>query len=279
MSRTITFGFSPCPNDTFAFHALVQGLVPAPAGIEIRVHLADVEELNQMALAGELEMTKLSFHALGRVRRRYGLLSAGAALGRGCGPLLVARPGTSLEAACRGPVAVPGRLTTAHLLLTLYLGRPPRTRPMIFSQVMEEVARGRVPAGLVIHEGRFTYPGLGLVELLDLGRWWEETTGLPLPLGCIALRRDLGNDLARSLQEALARSVEYAWAHPEASADFIARHAQEMEPEVTRSHIQLYVNRFTRELGDEGRRAVEEMMRRAVSAGLLPPDHTPLGWD
>ncbi len=279
MTRTITFGFSPCPNDTFAFHALVHGLVPAPAGVKIRPHLADVEELNQMALAGQLEMTKLSFHALGRVRRRYGLLSAGSALGRGCGPLLVAQPGTSLEAACQGPVAVPGRLTTAHLLFSLYLGRPPRARPMIFSRVMEEVARGRVPAGLVIHEGRFTYPGLGLVELMDLGRWWEDTTGLPLPLGCIALRRDLGGDLARRLQAALAQSVEYAWAHPQASARFVARHAQEMEPEVTRSHIQLYVNRFTRDLGRLGRRAVEEIMKRGEASGLLPPDQTPLGWE
>jgi len=278
VSGIINFGFSPCPNDTFAFHALVQGLVSVP-GLEIRPHLADVEELNQMALAGQLEMTKLSFHALGRVRRRYGLLSAGAALGRGCGPLLVARPGTGLDKACRGPVAVPGRLTTAHLLLTLYLGRPPQVRPMIFSQVMEEVARGRVPAGLVIHEGRFTYPELGLVELLDLGRWWEEQTGLPLPLGCIALRRDLGPELAHRLQAALAQSVEYAWAHPRASADFIARHAQEMDPEVTRSHIQLYVNQYTRELGEEGRRAVEEMMTRAQAAGLLPPDPTPLAWE
>jgi 1,4-dihydroxy-6-naphthoate synthase len=192
---------------------------------------------------------------------------------------LVARPGTGLEEACRGPVAVPGRLTTAHLLFSLYLGRPPRVRPMIFSQVMPEVARGRVAAGLVIHEGRFTYPGLGLVELLDLGRWWEDQTGLPIPLGCIALRRDLGPELAQGLQAALARSVEYAWAHPEASAGFVARHAQEMDPEVTRSHIRLYVNQYTRELGEQGRRAVEEMMARALAAGLLPPVDTPLAWD
>jgi len=185
----------------------------------------------------------------------------------------------SLERALAGRVAVPGRLTTAHLLLTLFMGRPPRAAPMLFSRVMEAAAQGEVEAGLVIHEGRFTLGDMGLEPLLDLGAWWEEETGLPIPLGCIAVRRDLGPRAAGDLQEALARSVSHAWEHPQDSASYVAAHAQEMDPAVTRSHIELYVNQFTRDLGETGRRAVEEMMRRGEEAGLLPPCDEPLGWE
>lgn len=269
MTRSIQFGFSPCPNDTFAFHALVHGLTPAP-GFDIQPYMSDVEELNQKALSGELEMTKLSFHALGHVLDKYTLLNAGSALGRGCGPLLTARPGMSLEQAASGLVAVPGQYTTAQLLLTLFLGRPPQTKPMIFSEVMPAVARGEVDAGLIIHEGRFTYQEYGLESLVDLGQWWEQETGLPIPLGCIALRRDLGPDAAQVLTKALAASVSFAWKHPDQSQEYVAAHAQEMEPEVMRQHIELYVNDFTLDLGDEGRRAVDEVLRRGAEAGLLP---------
>jgi 1,4-dihydroxy-6-naphthoate synthase len=271
----LAFGFSPCPNDTFAFHALARGLV-APAGMRLRPVLADVEELNRRALAGGLEMTKLSFHALGHVLERYALLRAGAALGRGCGPVVVARPGARLEDLAEQEIAVPGRHTTAHLLLALHLGRPPRARPMLFSQVMPRVAAGEFAAGLVIHEGRFTYQGLGLVSLLDLGQWWEQETGLPIPLGCIALRRDLGPAAAAELTRALAASVERAWARPGETRGYVLAHAQEMEPGVVDRHIALYVNRFTRELGAEGLAAVEEMLARGRRAGLLPPPAAPL---
>jgi 1,4-dihydroxy-6-naphthoate synthase len=276
-AREVRFGYSPCPNDTFAFHALAEGLVSAP-GFAVRPVLADVEELNRRALAGGLEMTKLSFHALGHVLERYALLRAGAALGRGCGPLVVARPGVRLEDLAGEEIAVPGRHTTAHLLWALRLGSSPRVRPMLFSEIMPRVAAGEIAAGLVIHEGRFTFQALGLDSLLDLGRWWEERTGLPIPLGCIAVRRDLGPRAAAALEAALAASVERAWERPGESREYVLAHAQEMEPAVVDQHIGLYVNRYTRSLGGEGLAAAARMLEMGREAGLLPPPAAPLTW-
>ncbi|RJX36208.1 MAG: 1,4-dihydroxy-6-naphthoate synthase [Desulfarculus sp.] len=270
MGRALTFGFSPCPNDTFAFHALVHGLVDS-GGLTITPLLADVEELNQRALAGELELSKLSFHALGYVLESYQLLRAGAALGRGCGPLLVARPGFDLKRLGQARVAVPGRLTTAHLLLSMYLGRPPEVEPLQFDQVMPAVAGGQYEAGLIIHEGRFTFQNYGLESLLDLGSWWEKETGRPIPLGCIAARRDLGPEAIARLERALAASVAHAQAHPLDSRAYVLAHAQEMQPQVVAQHIGLYVNDFSRDLGGEGLAAVEELLARGRASGLLPP--------
>lgn len=274
--RMLEFGFSPCPNDTFAFHALVNGLV-GPADLEISPFMADVERLNHLALRGHLPLTKLSFHALGHVLGDYALLRAGAALGRGCGPLVVARPGFDPARLARATVAVPGRLTTAHLLLSLYLGQRPMVCPMEFSQIMPAVAAGSFDAGLVIHEGRFTYQQYGLTSILDLGQWWERETGRPIPLGCIAARRDLGPELIGRLELALAESVRAAWRDPAASQGFVLAHAQELSPEVTSQHIALYVNDFSVDLGAEGLAAVEEMLARGRRSGLLPPAGGPLG--
>jgi 1,4-dihydroxy-6-naphthoate synthase len=276
-SKNLTFGFSPCPNDTFAFHALVHGRVPLP-GFSLKPFLADVEELNRRALKTELELTKLSFHALAHVLPDYVLLRSGAALGRGCGPLLVARPGGQIKDLANVKIAVPGHYTTAHLLLALYLGKPPQVEPMLFSEVMEAVARGEYEAGLIIHEGRFTYQRLGLTSLIDLGQWWEAETGLPIPLGCIAARRDLGGRLGIDLEKALAQSVCQAWSDPEASRQYVLANAQEMEVPVVDQHIALYVNSFTEKLGDEGLRAVEFMLEKGRAAGLLPACEQPLTW-
>ncbi len=273
----ITFGYSPCPNDTFAFHALMHRLVPTP-GARLKPFLADVEELNRRALRAELGLTKLSFHALAHVLDDYALLRSGAALGRGCGPLLVARAGARPADLSETLVAVPGRLTTAHLLLSLFLGRPPRVEPLLFSEIMPAVASGRYGAGLVIHEGRFTYQEHGLASLVDLGQWWEETTGLPIPLGCIAARRDLGRDTGLMLERAISQSVRLAWAEPQASQAYVLAHSQEMEPSVVQRHIGLYVNEFTAELGEDGLAAVAEAMRRGRAAGLLPPGRDDLTW-
>ncbi|BEQ15485.1 1,4-dihydroxy-6-naphthoate synthase [Desulfoferula mesophila] len=267
--REIGFGLSPCPNDTFAFHAALHGLVDT-RGWRLRPHMADVEELNRLALAGELEMTKLSFPALGRCLDRYGLLTAGAALGRGCGPLVVCRPGFDLERLAEATVAVPGFNTTAFMLLSLYLGRAPLAEALVFDQIMPAVAERRFEAGLIIHEGRFTFEGYGLLAPLDLGAWWEEISGLPIPLGCIAARRDLGREAARELQDILSASVAHAQARPQASQEFMLAHAQEMLPEVVNEHIGLYVNDFSRELGPEGLAAVEELLARGREIGLLP---------
>ncbi|CAO0821033.1 1,4-dihydroxy-6-naphtoate synthase [Desulfarculales bacterium] len=265
----ITFGYSPCPNDTFAFHALTHGLVPTP-GERLTPFMADVEELNRRACKAELGLTKLSFHALAHVLDDYALLRAGAVLGRGCGPLLVARAGSPAPDLSRIVVAVPGRLTTAHLLLSLHLGQAPRVQPLLFSKIMPAVVRGDFDAGLVIHEGRFTFQQHGLVSLLDLGAWWEGETGLPIPLGCIAARRDLGRERGLMLEQALSQSVRLAWQNPAASHEYVLAHSQEMEPEVVRQHIALYVNALSADLGAEGLAAVAVALERGRAAGLLP---------
>ncbi len=275
MSTTLDFGFSPCPNDTFAFHALVHGLVES-GGYVLKPVLADVEELNQRALMSELPLTKLSFHALAHVLGRYTLLKSGAALGRGCGPLLVARPGFDLAELAEISVAMPGKLTTAHLLYSLYLGRPPKVTPLEFSHIMPAVAGGEFAAGLIIHEGRFTYQAHGLVELIDLGQWWEAETGLPIPLGCIAARRDLGAEAIAALEKALAASVAHAQANPRLSRSYVLQHSQELEATVVEQHIALYVNDFSRELGPEGLKAVAELLERGRACGLLPASAEPL---
>lgn len=257
--RTLTLGFSPCPNDTFLFHALSYGLVKAP-GIEFEVDLQDVETLNQRAKEGHYHITKLSFGALADLLNRYGLIRSGSALGRGCGPLIVARPGYDPESLGKTPVAVPGLMTTARRLLELYLPQKPFLGPMSFDLIMPAIQSGQFDFGVIIHEGRFTYSQYGLVQVVDLGQWWEEKTGLPIPLGGIAVKRDLGADVARAVETAIKQSVLYARQHPEASHEYVTAHAQEMEPAVIGQHIDLYVNDFTIDLGRDGEVAVRAFL-------------------
>lgn len=271
---SLQVGYSTCPNDTYIFAALAEDRIETPLILE--PVLADVEQLNQWALEERLEVTKLSFHALAKVRPAYGLLNCGAALGRGCGPLLVARPGTDLADLATGKVAAPGELTTARLLLSLFNGQEPNFEQMIFSDVMSAVAQGRADFGLIIHEGRFTYADHGLVELLDLGQWWESETGKPIPLGGIAIRRDLGQDLARAVDGAVRQSILSARTDPQAAQEYIRAYAQEMDQTVIDQHIGLYVNEFSFELGDEGREAVETLYIKAAEAGLVKPSPAPL---
>jgi len=236
--------------------------------------LADVETLNQWALEERLDVTKLSFTALGRVRNSYGLLYAGAALGRGCGPLVVSTPGKSLSDLEHGTVAAPGELTTACLLLSLYLGRQPDFRQMVFSDIMPCVASGEADFGLIIHEGRFTYANYGLQALLDLGEWWERETGAPIPLGGIAVRRDLGSEMGREIDRAIHQSLMLARANPEEAMPYVLEHAQEMDRDVIMQHVELYVNSFSMDLGMEGEQAVQTLFARAESARLI--SHSPL---
>ena len=271
--KSISIGYSPCPNDTYVF-AHLNGDPGIP--LRFRPVLADVETLNQWALETRLGVTKLSFFALGRALRSYALLHAGSALGRGCGPIVVARPGTSPARLRNGRVAAPGELTTARLLLSLYLGRPPRFSQMVFSRVMPAVVRGEAEFGLVIHEGRFTYREYGLEVLLDLGRWWEKETGRPIPLGGIAIRRDLGPDTARDVDRAIRSSLKKSENNASGTMAHVRAHAQEMAPDVIRRHIRLYVNRFTTDLGATGREAVTFLLRCAGDAGLIRPSTLPL---
>jgi 1,4-dihydroxy-6-naphthoate synthase len=263
---TLSLAFSPCPNDTFVFHALVHGLVPgAPP---VTVTYADVDVTNTAALQGEFDLVKVSYAALPWLLDRYQLLPCGGALGRGCGPLVLARE--PLESLAGRTVAVPGDRTTAYLLMRLWSAqRPPaQVRVVPFAKIMPAVAAGSYDAGLVIHEARFTYPRYGLRSIVDLGEWWESDTGLPIPLGAILARtgavdRDQAADWVRA-------SVRHAWAEPAASRDYVLEHAQEMEPEVVDQHIGLYVNGFTEDLGAEGYAAVDALLSRAAAAKLVP---------
>jgi 1,4-dihydroxy-6-naphthoate synthase len=263
----LSLAFSPCPNDTFVFHALVHGLVPgAPP---VTVTYADVDVTNTAAERGAFDLVKVSYAALPWLLDAYDLLPCGGALGRGCGPLVLARePGVAVAG---GTVAVPGDRTTAYLLFRLWAAdRPPaRIEVVPFHEIMPGVAAGRFDAGLVIHEARFTYPRYGLTALADLGEWWEAQTGLPIPLGAILARR--GAVDAAEAAAWVRESVRYAWAHPAASQEYVLAHAQEMEPDVVARHIDLYVNEFTEELGEEGYAAVRELLERAAAAGLTPP--------
>jgi 1,4-dihydroxy-6-naphthoate synthase len=275
MDHPITLGYSTCPNDTFIFHALAHGRVDLK-DLTYAITLADVEALNQKAAAGVLDISKLSFAAIGHLLGTYGLLHSGAALGRGCGPLIVARPGVDLTALGNFPVAVPGAWTTASLLLTLFSPRPVQTVPMTFDRIMPAIQNGEINVGVIIHEGRFTYEAYGLTCLMDLGQWWETETGLPIPLGGIAARRDLPSDIIQKVEDTLKASVCYAVEHLGEADYYIALHAQEMAPEVISSHIALYVNEFTSDLGEEGTLAIETLFRKAREKGLMPESAAPL---
>ncbi len=275
MARALTLAYSTCPNDTFIFYALAHGRIDC-GDLDWRIQLADVEALNQDAAAGKWDVSKLSFAALGHLQDTYGLLRSGAALGRGCGPLIVARPGFNPDRLPSVSIAVPGLQTTANLLLGLYLTEPPRAVPMTFDKIIPAVARGEFEAGVIIHEGRFTYSGYGLESLVDLGRWWEEETGLPIPLGGIAVRRDLGTDIARRAEAAVRDSLRFAFDHPEAATDYIRSHAREMAGSVIQQHIDLYVNDFSLDLGKEGEAAVAALFDRGRRCGMLPSGDRPL---
>ncbi|HUR13948.1 MAG TPA: 1,4-dihydroxy-6-naphthoate synthase [Mycobacteriales bacterium] len=261
----LSLAISPCPNDTFVFSAWVHGQVPGPA---VDVTFADIDVCNRTARS--YDVVKVSYAALPALLDDYALLPCGGALGHGVGPLVLARTaGQPLDGAV---IAVPGEQTTAYLLLRLWR-KGFGVEVMPFDQIMPAVRDGAVDAGLVIHESRFTYPSYGLVCLQDLGSWWEAETGLPIPLGAIVARRSLDTE---ALAQTVRASVEHAWVSPDASAAFVAAHSQEMAPDVCRQHIELYVNEFTRSLGDDGYAAVEALLARAAAEGLVPPLGGPL---
>jgi 1,4-dihydroxy-6-naphthoate synthase len=273
--KTLTLGYSPCPNDTFIFYALTHGRIATP-GFSVAEQLADVETLNQLAIDGQLDLTKISYHALGHLRDRYVLLHSGGALGRGCGPLVIAPEKTSMQALHGKRIAVPGKLTTANLLLQLYGTGFDNLLVVPFDQVMPSLNRGEADAGVIIHESRFTYRESGFDEILDLGAWWESDTGLPIPLGGILARRDLGSETIRAVDEAIRASLEYAREHASEPRGYIRDHAQELDDQVIDAHIRMYVNDFSLDLGEEGIAAVETLMARAEARGLIPKSTEPL---
>lgn len=258
----LRLGYSSCPNDTFMFHGLVHGLVPdAPA---VEVVMEDIEALNRRALdlgGDALPLSKLSVGAWVRLRERYTVLDAGAALGRGCGPLVVGREEVALSSLEGRRIAVPGLGTTAYALLRMF-GPRHEPVPMRFDAIMPAVERGEVDAGLIIHESRFTYPDHGLVQVADLGEVWEADTGLPLPLGVIVAASSVDTETRTGFEQALAASVRHAWANPDDSRAYVEAHAQEMDRSVCDQHIALYVNEFSASLGDEGRAAIDTFGER-----------------
>jgi len=271
MTTTLTLGYSPCPNDTFIFYALIHGKVPLE-GLTLRERLEDVETLNRMAFREELDISKVSYHAFGHLQDRYALLRSGGALGKGCGPLLVSRGGSETTAVdlAQQAIAVPGEFTTASLLLRLYEPKAHNIIILPFDQILQAVRERVVDAGLIIHESRFTYQNFGLRKILDLGDWWEQYSGYPIPLGGIMVKRTLGKEVACRIEEAIRQSIRYAQTNPEEARAYIRSHAQEMDDSVTTQHINLYVNEYSLDVGQDGEKAIRFLLAEAETRGIIP---------
>ncbi|WP_461448571.1 menaquinone biosynthesis family protein [Mucilaginibacter sp.] len=271
----LTLGFSPCPNDTFIFDALIHHKIDTE-GLTFDVSYDDVETLNQKAFHGDLDITKLSYHAFAYVADQYVLLDSGSALGFGVGPMLIckgdpeklreelSKPGTQLK------IGIPGKYTTANFLLGLAFPNALNKEELVFSDIENAVLEGRVDVGLIIHENRFTYQDKGLKKIIDLGDFWEKETGLAIPLGGIVANRSLPIDIQHKINRVLRRSVEYAFANPKSGLEFIRSHAQEMSEEVMYKHIDLYVNTYSVELGDEGKKAIKLLFDTAIEKNVIP---------
>jgi len=254
----LTLGFSPCPNDTFIFEALVHGRVDTE-GVSFDWFLADVEELNRRAMEGSVDVTKMSFHAYAVAAANYLILDSGSALGHNNGPLVISRRKMYPDELENALIAIPGKYTTANLLFSIFWPGASRKREYIFSDIPEAVMSGEVDAGLIIHETRFTYLSLGLKKVADTGEYWEKMTGMPVPLGGIVVHRSVNEEIAAKVSRSIRRSIEYAWADQSASVDFIKRNAREIDSAVTREHISLYVNDFSLSLGQDGKAAIERL--------------------
>lgn len=267
--KKLTLGFSPCPNDTFIFDALVNGRIDT-GGLGFEVVLEDVQTLNEWAKQGKLDITKISYGSLPALLDTYILLNSGGALGKGVGPLLIAREEIPVSAVAGETVAIPGRDTTAHLLFSLAFPQAQQKKFMVFHQVEEAVLSGETTLGVIIHENRFTYQQKGLKKIMDLGEFWENRTGVPIPLGGIVAKRALGSEVVRQVDALIRQSLEYAFAHYPAVSDYVKAHAQEMSEDVMRKHIDLYVNNYSLDLGSEGRNAVKTLLQTATNT--LPTD-------
>jgi 1,4-dihydroxy-6-naphthoate synthase len=264
----LTLGFSPCPNDTFIFDAMVHHKIDTE-GLEFDVILGDVEELNKKAFNNELNITKLSYHAYAYLTEHYVLLDAGSALGNNCGPLLIGKETLSFEEVEGKTIAIPGKYTTANFLLSLAFPKARNKKPTLFSDIENEVIEGKVDLGLIIHENRFTYQSRGLKKIIDLGEYWERETQLPIPLGGIVVQRNLPLDIQQTVNRVMRRSVEYALAHPEQTLDYVRPHAQEMDTEVMMQHIRLYVNDYTVNLGKKGKAAIQQLFKTAKDLEIV----------
>ena len=272
----MNIGFSPCPNDTFIFDALVNNKLENSEHLD--VFMADVDELNRKALNADLDITKLSFGVLAEASNQYQVLDAGSALGFGCGPLLISKNPISPDASEINhlKIGIPGKTTTANLLLSMAFPEAKNKVVMLFSEIEEAVLSGKIDAGLIIHENRFTYHERGLNKIIDLGEYWEKRTGLPIPLGCIVVKRTLLENQKKAIGKSIRNSVEFAFANREGTMKYVSEHAQEMSQEVMKQHIALYVNEYSISLGEKGRAAIERLMLEGKNAGLIPEVCEPL---
>lgn len=268
MSNKLTLGYSPCPNDCFIFDALVHKKIDTE-GLDFEVELGDVETLNKKALKGELDITKLSFHAYAYVLENYILLRSGSALGFNCGPLLIKNSKSEIKIIEEIRVAIPGKLTTANFLLSLAYPQIKNKIEYVFSDIENAVLSGEVDAGLIIHENRFTYQDKGLEKIKDLGEFWDDLIHAPIPLGGIVVRRNFDLELQKKVSRLIRKSVEFAFNFPNESMSYVKQHAQEMSEEVMQKHIQLYVNQFSVDLGVLGSEAVELMFAKAKELKLV----------
>lgn len=271
----LTLGFSPCPNDTFIFDALIHHKIDTE-GLEFEVFYDDVETLNQKAFRGELDITKLSYHAFAYIVDQYALLDAGSALGFGVGPMLICKGNpeelnSRLKTQDSGlTIGIPGKYTTANFLLGLAFPLATNKIELVFSDIENAVLDGRIDVGLIIHENRFTYQDKGLKKIIDLGDYWEKQTGCAIPLGGIVANRNLPLDVQHKINRVLRKSVEYAFANPKSGLEYIRSHAQEMSEEVMYKHIELYVNKYSVDLGTEGRKAIKLLFDTALGKGIIP---------
>jgi 1,4-dihydroxy-6-naphthoate synthase len=280
IKKTYDLAYSSCPNDTFIFKGIAKHLIDT-RGLAFNIVLEDVETLNQNAARGTYDITKLSFAALGNLLDKYALLRTGAALGMGCGPLIISLPNRHLDDKTTKVIAVPGLGTTAYHLFRFYMDDLfPNTRttiiPMPFERVMPAVMNGSADFGVIIHEGRFVYQNMNLEMKADLGQWWEDKTSLPIPLGCIAVKRSMAPDLALEIQTLIRESIDHAFLHPTLGEAYILEHAQEMEKKVIQQHIGLYVNEFSKDIGETGTTAATTFFEYATRAGLMPASSHPL---
>lgn len=264
----LSLGFSPCPNDTFMFDAMVNGKIDTE-GLTFNVVMEDVETLNQQALRNELDISKISFAAYLNLTYQYQLLNSGSALGNGVGPLLISKSQILKSQIPNLTTAVPGKNTTANFLFSIFFPEAKKKVEMIFSEIEDAVLTGKADAGVIIHENRFTYEQKGLKKICDLGELWEKETGQPIPLGGIIVKRNFNEDLKQKIDRVLRKSVEYAFANPDSSRDYVKQHAQEMDEEVRRKHIALYVNEYSIDLGEKGKLAIETLFQKAAQLKLV----------
>ena len=264
----LTLGFSPCPNDTFIFDAMVHGRIDTE-GLEFDYFLADVEALNRKALASEVDITKMSYHAYAYVAKSYLILDSGSALGYRNGPLLISKQKINPSDLADARIAIPGKFTTANLLFSIAWPEATNKTEYLFSDIEEALLKDEVDAGLIIHETRFTYYKKGLHKIADMGEYWEKLTGLPIPLGAIVINRNIPDDITQKVNRILRRSLEYAYKDSFASYDFVSGNAKEMDSTVMNKHIKLYVNEYTLHLGNKGREAINALFRIAVEKGVI----------